>query len=74
MFDKILHTAPTLPPVDELQRYLTLDVENVTDGLLWWKEKRTVFPRLSHMACGYLSIPGECLVVLHLPGAEINVP
>jgi hypothetical protein len=44
---------------DELDRYLMADVEKVKDGLMWWNERRTAFPRLSRMACDYLSIPGK---------------
>jgi len=44
---------------DELDRYLASDVENVTDALMWWYERRAAFPHLSLMAWDYLSIPGE---------------
>jgi len=66
MFDSIMDTAPTPSSSDELQRYLTADVEDVKDGLLWWYERRRIFPELSRMARNYLSIPGEYLVFLHL--------
>jgi hypothetical protein len=59
-FDNILDIAPPSPDNrDELDRYLVMDVENVQDGLNWWYEKRCTFPRLSHMAQDYLSIPGK---------------
>lgn len=62
MFDSIMDTTPTTPTpssLDELQSYLATDVEDVKDGLLWWYERRRIFPELSRMACDYLSIPGE---------------
>ena len=55
MFDSIMDAAPTPSTSDELQQYLASDVENVKDGLLWWHERYQVFPRLSYMACDYLS-------------------
>ena len=59
MFDSLLAIAPTSPQeLDELQRYLALDVEDVKDGLKWWYDRRRTFPRLSRMARDYLSIPG----------------
>jgi len=59
--------APPSSMDDELQRYLAADVEDVTDGLIWWYERRAMFPRLSHMARNYLSIPGEFFFFLRLP-------
>ena len=44
---------------DELDRYLSAEVEDVKDGLMWWFERRKTFPRLSRMARNYLSIPGK---------------
>jgi hypothetical protein len=44
---------------DELDVYLMTDVEDVTDALAWWMEHGARFPRLSHMAIDYLSIPGK---------------
>src|SRR6266487_279862 len=44
---------------NELQRYLSMDVEHVEDVLAWWYERRASFPRLSRMARNYLSIPGR---------------
>lgn len=64
MFDSLMDTSPTsFSDDDELQRYLATDVEDVKDGLMWWYDKRAIFPRLSRMARGYLSIPGEYLVL-----------
>ncbi len=54
--------APPPSSSDELQRYLTADIEDVKDALMWWHERCQIFPWLSHMACDYLSIPGEYLV------------
>lgn len=47
---------------DELDRYLLAEVEDVKDGLMWWFERRSTFPRLSRMARDYLSIPGRLRV------------
>ena len=44
---------------DELQRYLSTDVESVPDAIAWWHERRTTYPHLSRMALDYLTIPGE---------------
>jgi len=59
-----MDVTPTSSLDDELQRYLAVDVEDVKDGLVWWYDKRATFPRLSRMACDYLSIPGEYLRLL----------
>ena len=60
MFDSLLAITPTSSQeLDELQRYLAMDVEDVKDALMWWYERRTAFPRLSRMARDYLSIPGK---------------
>ena len=59
MFDGIMNFVPTPLSGDELQCYLAVDTEDVTDGLMWWYEQQTVFPQLSCMACDYLSIPHE---------------
>ncbi|KAF5366543.1 hypothetical protein D9758_008967 [Tetrapyrgos nigripes] len=42
---------------DELADYLAMPLEKVSDPLLWWWEKRTVFPVLSQMALNYHSVP-----------------
>ncbi|KAF5371119.1 hypothetical protein D9758_004308 [Tetrapyrgos nigripes] len=42
---------------DELADYLAMPLEKVSDPLLWWWEKRTVFPVLSQMALDYHSVP-----------------
>ena len=59
MFNSIIDIAPMSSSGDELQRYLSVDPEDVKDGLMWWHERRATFPQLSHMACDYLSIPGK---------------
>ena len=53
--------------VDELTRYLASPTEASSDPLLWWIEKRAVYPRLSWMALNYLSIPGQLYLALLLP-------
>ena len=61
MFNHILDIPPLTSntPSDELQHYLTVDTEDVVDGLMWWHDRHAMFPHLSHMAQDYLSIPGE---------------
>ena len=46
---------------DELNRYLSMDPEHVTDAITWWHEKRSIYPRLHRMALDYLTIPGMFL-------------
>lgn len=58
---------------DELDRYLSTDPEHVTDALSWWYEKRSVYPRLHHMALDYLTIPGEFSFV-HIHCSLIIIP
>jgi hypothetical protein len=43
---------------DELTRYFAAPTEPAPNPLLWWAERRAVYPRLSRMALNYLSIPG----------------
>ncbi|KAF5367541.1 hypothetical protein D9758_003818 [Tetrapyrgos nigripes] len=42
---------------DELDRYLSMDIEATKDVLGWWYEKRKNFPTLYRMALDYLTIP-----------------
>ena len=68
MFDRMMDVAPPSTTDDELQHYLAADVEDVKDGLLWWHERRAIFPQLSCMARDYLSIPGEPFFFRVYPG------
>jgi hypothetical protein len=43
---------------DELAVYLLAPIEEAEDPILWWSERRAVYPRLSRMALDYLTIPG----------------
>jgi hypothetical protein len=53
-------SAPRLRELrDELDQYLSTDPEHVMDVLMWWTERKSMYPRLSRMALDYLSIPGE---------------
>jgi hypothetical protein len=45
----------------EIQKYLSLPVENVQDPLKWWTANKYVYPNLHRMALNYLSIPGKTL-------------
>jgi len=47
---KVTHTS-------ELDNFLRDPVEAVKDPLLWWYNKRLIYPNLSSMARDYLSIP-----------------
>jgi hypothetical protein len=67
MFDNLLEAAPPSPDNHgELDRYLAMDMEDVKDGIMWWHERCTTFPRLSCMARDYLSIPGKCHIFVEL--------
>jgi hypothetical protein len=61
MFDNLpALAAPKASDIrDEVSRYLSTDPEQVQDVLQWWLEHQSMFPRLSHMALDYLTIPGE---------------
>ena len=60
IFDNLPELAPVSPELcDELDQYLSIDMKDVKDGLLWWYERCATFPCLSHMAWDYLSIPGK---------------
>ena len=51
-------SVPTAARTHEIDDYLRLLVESVTNPLLWWFNNRFVYPNLSRMALDYLSIPG----------------
>ena len=57
-FANISIDPKTATKQSEIDEYLRLPVENVTDPLKWWFDKRRVYPNLSRMALDYLSIPG----------------
>lgn len=61
MFDNMsfLSVPKKAAVVDELTRYLASPTEATLDPLLWWIEKRAVYPHLARMALDYLSIPGK---------------
>ena len=67
MFDDL--PALTVPHAvelrDELAQYLSTDPEQVKDVLLWWNERKSMYPRLSRMALDYLSIPGESITTFY---------
>jgi hypothetical protein len=44
---------------DKLVQYLSTDPEQVKDVLLWWNERKLMYPCLSCMALNYLMIPSE---------------
>ena len=49
---------------DEVDRYLATDTEEVTNPLLWWWERRSMYPCLSQMALDYLSIPSMSFIYI----------
>ena len=70
IFDDLpaLSAPPKSDLHDELDCYLSTDLEHVTDALAWWYEKWHVYPHLHRMALDYLTIPGEfylCSVDTH---------
>ena len=60
MFDALPALAAPVPTelCNELERYLSTDIEHVTDPIRWWYERRTTYPHLHRMALDYLTIPG----------------
>jgi hypothetical protein len=54
---------------DELDRYLNTDPEAVGDVLMWWHERRAMYPHLSRMALDYLTIPG---VLFNSSGSSVS--
>ena len=44
---------------DEVERYLAAPLETPADALVWWHERRMLYPNLSRMALDYLTIPGS---------------
>jgi hAT family C-terminal dimerisation region len=61
-FANISIDPKTATKLSEIDDYLRLPVENVSDPLKWWYDNRRVYPNLSRMALDYLSIPGMRLV------------
>lgn len=51
---------------NELDAYLSTDIEDVDDALLWWHKRCHTFPHLSCMALDYLTIPGKILLFLYV--------
>ena len=66
IFDDLPALRPTTAAYrDELEKFLSTDRElNVQDGLLWWHERKHIYPRLSRMAMDYLSIPGNIFLFI----------
>ena len=68
VLDDLLGVSSTSMDVDpssvngetELNAYMRVQqVANDTDPLMWWKQHQQEFPRLSHMARQYLSVPAS---------------
>ena len=69
-FDNIFDALPTVSRskkvglADEIARYLSAPTEATLDPLVWWTERKDIYPRLSRMALDYLSIPGTSIYLL----------
>jgi hypothetical protein len=60
IFDHLPALAPNpAPSINELDAYLTANIENVTDAITWWHGHRKTYPWLSQMVLNYLTIPGK---------------
>jgi hAT family C-terminal dimerisation region len=60
---------------DEIARYLSAPTEATLDPLLWWTERKDIYPRLSRMALDYLSIPGEFIFCPNIPSeGSVQLP
>jgi hypothetical protein len=68
VFDNLPSLAPPKSTElrDKLARYLSTDPENVKDVLIWWHERKAMYPRLSRMALDYLTIPGTQFIIHYL--------
>jgi hypothetical protein len=51
----------TAARVSEIDDYLRLPVEPVSDPLKWWNDNCHMYPSLSRMALDYLSVPGTSM-------------
>ena len=69
-----LQTPKAPEPRDELERYLSIERElHVKDGLLWWYERKYVYPRLYWMVVDYLSIPGMLFYFLFSADLSLKI-
>lgn len=63
MFDVIASPSVSDPSKSkaqgELECYQSTDTEDTNDVLMWWTEKKGMFPNLSRVALDYLSTPGK---------------
>ena len=61
VFDNLPCLAKPKPKLthDELDAYLATNIKDITGALEMWIKNCATFPRLSHMAIDYLSIPGK---------------
>lgn len=76
IFDPILDSSSKPDLRDKIDRYLSTDTETVQNVLLWWWERRAMYPCLSQMALDYLSIPGmvQLFYLLHQPHNLLKLP
>jgi hypothetical protein len=75
MFDKLeALAAPKASDLrSEIDRYLSTDVEDVRDAVMWWSERKSMFPMLSRMALDYLTIPGKSFSPLSFPTVVTDI-
>jgi hypothetical protein len=66
IFDDLpaLFTLRIMELCDKLDRYLGADPEHIVDILMWWIERKSIYPHLSRMALDYLSIPHEFIYII----------
>jgi len=69
MFDELeALTAPKAPDLcSKINWYLSTDIEDVHDAVMWWTERKSMFSMLSWMVLDYLTIPGECFSLPSFP-------
>jgi hypothetical protein len=70
IFDNLpaLQTPKILKLRDELELYLSTPRDlRAKNGLLWWFERKHIYPTLYRMATDYLSIPGKSVFSLLCP-------
>ena len=58
IFDSLPTLARKTQHKDELDAYLTTEIEDVGDVLKWWQDNWLTYTCLSRMAVDYLTIPG----------------
>lgn len=72
IFDHLPALAPNpATSINELDAYLTANIENVTDAITWWHGHHKTYLWLSRMALDYLTIPGKFFCMFYI--TDLNV-